>query len=143
MAISIKEKHEIEEKIKKVLLFWGIGSIGYVLVELLWRGRTHPSMALAGGICSVAMSIIAEKNKGRSLLYKSFISALTITAVEFLFGVFFNIFLKANVWDYSGERLNILGQICPIFSLAWWGLAFLYIPFCDFVNEKLMKKYRK
>ena len=27
-----------------------IGAVGYPALEVLWRGRTHPSMALAGGL---------------------------------------------------------------------------------------------
>ena len=28
-----------------------VGGFGYVALELLWRGRSHASMFLAGGIC--------------------------------------------------------------------------------------------
>ena len=27
-----------------------LGAVGYPLLELCWRGRTHPTMSLAGGI---------------------------------------------------------------------------------------------
>ena len=49
--------------------------------------------------------------------------AFIITAVEFVFGVIFNIWLGLNVWDYSDEPLNFLGQICPGFVLMWMALS--------------------
>ena len=30
-----------------------IGAVGYPLLELAWRGHTHPSMALAGGMSAM------------------------------------------------------------------------------------------
>ena len=48
-----------------------------------------------------------------------------ITAVEFVFGLVFNVFLGMSVWDYSSVPGNILGQICPLFSVLWCGLSFI------------------
>ena len=45
--------------------------------------------------------------------------SLIITSVELLFGCIFNIWLKMNVWDYSRFRLNLLGQICLLYSTLW------------------------
>ena len=36
---------------KKDLLLFPIGSAGYGLVETLWRGHTHWTMLVAGGVC--------------------------------------------------------------------------------------------
>jgi uncharacterized membrane protein len=46
--------------------------------------------------------------------------SLVITAVEFAVGIVVNIFLGLNVWDYSSVPGNILGQICPAFTLLWF-----------------------
>ena len=35
----------------KALIIFLFGGVGYGLIELLWRGRTHPSMVLTGGFC--------------------------------------------------------------------------------------------
>ena len=37
---------------KKVLLMY-LGGMIYAALELLWRGRTHSSMFLLGGLCFV------------------------------------------------------------------------------------------
>ena len=45
--------------------------------------------------------------------------SLVITAVEFSVGVIVNIILGLDVWDYSSVPGNILGQVCPSFTLLW------------------------
>ena len=62
--------------IKKYALFFSIGGAGYGLLELLWRGYTHPTMLLAGGICFVIFSYIAERLYTLPLLIKAALAAL-------------------------------------------------------------------
>lgn len=128
------------EKIKHNVVFLATGGIGYAVIELLWRGRTHWSMMLAGGICFLLFSKIAIYFKGYSLILKALICAVCVTAVELVFGIVFNIMLDMHVWDYSGIPFNFLGQICPAFSLAWAGLALIFLPIAEKLNEKLIKQ---
>lgn len=113
----------ILSKIFNVNLFviFGLGAICYGLIEVVSRGYTHPSMLLAGGICFVSMSFI-DRIKINFVL-KCIISAVVITSVEFIFGYIFNIVLKYDVWDYSAEPFNFLGQICLKFFLIWCFLS--------------------
>lgn len=110
-------------KIFNVNLFviFGLGAICYGLIEVVSRGYTHPSMLLAGGICFVSMLFI-DRMKINFVL-KCIISAIVITSVEFIFGYIFNIVLKYDVWDYSAEPFNFLGQICLKFFLIWCFLS--------------------
>lgn len=78
-------------------------------------------MLLAGGICFVSMLFI-DRMKINFVL-KCIISAVVITSVEFIFGYIFNIVLKYDVWDYSAEPFNFLGQICLKFFLIWCFLS--------------------
>ena len=119
---------------KDVLAFL-IGAVGYALLELLWRGRTHPTMIVAGGICFLAFSYIGEWLYGFPLLVKAFCAALAVTAVELIFGVIFNLALGMNVWNYGSMPLNLLGQICPTFSLVWCAIAMLFVPLAERVNK--------
>ena len=41
------------------------------------------------------------------------------TFVEFLVGLFADRVLGKRLWDYSLEKGNILGYVCPRFSLIW------------------------
>ena len=110
-------------KIFNVNLFviFGLGAICYGLIEVVSRVYTHPSMLLAGGICFVSMLFI-DRMKINFVL-KCIISAVVITSVEFIFGYIFNIVLKYDVWDYSAEPFNFLGQICLKFFLIWCFLS--------------------
>lgn len=127
------------EKAKKYLVFFAVGGTGYGIIELLWRRRTHWTMILAGGICFVIFSLIAEKFKEKPLIYKAALCSIGVTAVEFIFGVVFNMIFKMGVWDYSEVPFNILGQICPLFTLLWGALATLFIPLADIMNKKLAR----
>lgn len=123
--------------IKCNLKVFGIGAIGYGLIEILWRGRTHWSMVLAGGISFLGLSKISAKYKKSNLFIKSVIGCGFITAVEFVFGLIFNILLKRKIWDYSKIPLNIGGQICPLYSFFWFALSFVFIPLADKLKRKI------
>lgn len=123
-------------RIKKYCLFFALGGAGYALIELLWRGRTHFSMIIAGGICFISFSLIADIFREKPILYKAVLCSLSVTTVELVFGVIFNIILKMNVWDYSKMPLNLFGQICPLYSLLWGGLSLIFLPVAQFMNEK-------
>lgn len=120
---------------RKIQIFL-IGALGYGIIEILWRGFTHPSMLLAGGICFLAITQIADYFIGFSTFKKSVLASFFITAVEMTIGVIVNIGLNLNVWDYSGLPLNILGQICLIYSVLW-----LFLSFIIFKVLERIKKY--
>ena len=58
-----------------------------------------------------------------SLWKKMLLSAALITTAEYLTGCVVNLALGWQAWDYSGCRGNLLGQICPAFSLLWLALS--------------------
>ena len=47
-------------RIKKYALLFLIGAVGYASIEIIWRGRTHWSMIIAGGLCFILFSLVAE-----------------------------------------------------------------------------------
>ena len=44
--------------------------------------------------------------------------ALIVTAYEFTVGLIVNVKLGWDIWDYSSIPFNILGQICPIYTMV-------------------------
>lgn len=82
-------------------------------------------------------SLIAEKCKKRTLVYKASLCSLCVTGVEFIFGVVFNIMLKINVWDYSGMPFNLFGQVCLLYTFLWGVLSAFCLPLADIMNRKL------
>lgn len=127
-------------KIKRDLVLFATGGLGYGGIELLWRGRTHWAMLIAGGICFMIFLRVAEKFRSSSLLFKASVCAVCVTGVEMLFGIVFNIMLKQRIWDYSNMPLNFMGQICPLYTLFWGILSYLFIPLAEKINKKLQIK---
>lgn len=124
-------------KIKKHIIFFSSGGIGYGIIELMWRGRTHWTMIIAGGLCFIIFSKIAEKYRQKALAYKAALCAAGVTCIELIFGIIFNMIFKLNVWDYSNIPFNFLGQICPMFTVIWGILGCAFIPLADYMNRKL------
>lgn len=123
--------------IKKNSVIFSVGGLGYGTIEVLWRGYTHWSMLVAGGISFLIFSEAAEKFRNRSMLFKAGFCALGVTFVELAFGILFNIILKENVWDYSDQPMNFLGQICPLYTVLWGILSYIFIPAAEVLNRKL------
>ncbi len=116
-----------------------LGGIGYCALELLWRGHTDPSMALAGGISSCLLGIIQQKLRPLRLTYRCILGGLAITAIEMIFGLIFNIYLQQNVWDYSQMPLNLMGQICLLFTVLWCFLSAPMLKVTDYLRGKIIK----
>lgn len=125
------------KNIKCSAVIFGIGALGYSFIELLWRGRTHWSMGFAGGLSFLGLSKISDFMKKSSLIKKAFVGCAFITAIEYIFGVIFNIILKRKVWDYSRMPLNVGGQICALYSFFWFVLSFIFIPLSDKIQHKM------
>lgn len=109
-----------------------VGGVGYGLVELLWRGETHWSMVLTGGVCMLAICAVNRRFAAKHLLLRASACAAIITLVEFGVGMLVNRLLGLGVWDYSGMFGNVLGQICPLYSFFWFLLS---LPVCAVVKR--------
>lgn len=111
-------------KIIKPLGIFTFGGLAYGLLEIFWRGQTHISMFVVGGLCFLMISVIDSLPAfGGSLLLEAPICALGVTAAELVSGVIVNMSMGLEVWDYSDMPLNLWGQICLPFSAIWLALA--------------------
>lgn len=104
-----------------------IGGLLYMGVELLFRGRTHPSMGVLGGVCFAVIGMLDEWRPGEKLWVQMALGAGVITAGELLVGLIVNVWLGLGVWDYSDMPGNLWGQICPQFTIAWFFLSGLAV----------------
>lgn len=131
------------KKIWKLFLLFLCGGLSYVFIELLFRGHSHLSMFLLGGIVFVEIGGLNELCRcNMSLLLQGLIGSGIITVSEFATGLIVNIWLKLDVWDYSHMPLNLLGQICLPFSVAWIFVAIIAVLFDDFLRHLLFgEKY--
>lgn len=118
--------------VRKGILF-GIGGGGYVALELLYRGRSHISMFAAGGVCFL---LIGQLDRLRlAWPWKIVCGAGIITCVEFLTGLLVN--RNYQVWDYRDQPGNLMGQICPRFTLLWIPLSLLAMVLYRWVSKGL------
>ena len=102
---------------------FAVGATGYPCIEILARGHTHWSMALTGGACLLLMYLISRRLAGRSVFLQALAAAGAVTAIELTVGLVVNVWLGWAVWDYADRPLNLLGQVCPLYSFFWFLLA--------------------
>lgn len=119
--------------VRKTLLAFAAGGVGYCALETLWRGRTHPSMFLCGGVALAGFRKLAQK--GGSRLGLCLKGCALITGCELLCGLVFN--RRHTVWDYSCLPGNLRGQICPQFSALWLGLCWPLSHLCPLLERHL------
>ena len=109
----------------------------YGLIEILFRGWTHPTMLVLGGLCFVIIGEINEVYPWEMpLVSQMLISSIVVTFLEFIFGLVLNVWLKLGIWDYSGLPYNLCGQICLIFTIAWFFISLLAIVVDDIIRWK-------
>ena len=96
---------------------------GYSLLEIAWRGYTHWTMALTGGAVLVGLARLRGRVRDEKPLARCLCGAACITAAEYVVGCTVNRVYHMNVWDYSRERGNIQGQVCPKYAALWVALA--------------------
>ena len=114
------------------------GSRAYPTLEMAWRGHTHYSMALAGGVCLCLIDhICCGMLEGRSLFTRCLAGSGLITGVELAAGIIVNQVMGLGVWDYSDMPMNIMGQVCLPYSVLWFGLTLPAMALCGLLRESM------
>lgn len=131
------------KKLYKYMTLLLIGGGLYVLVELIWRGKSHWTMFLLGGLCFIGIGLINEIILWDMPLWQQIIiGACIVTASEFLVGCIVNLWLGWGIWDYSGLPGNVLRQICPQFFVLWMPVALIAIVLDDWLRYWWFKEDR-
>ncbi len=117
---------------KKSVLFY-LGGCAYMGLEVLWRGFSHGTMFLAGGLCFLLLGELREWKLPLPL--RMLAGSMMITAVELAAGLMWN--RGFQVWDYRDQPGNFLGQICPVFSLLWMPVALAGMVVYDVLDKKI------
>lgn len=119
----------------KALVLFLFGAVLYAAIEILWRGHTHWTMAVLGGLLFLLLGGLNNWLPwDMPLLWQIIIGTAIVTAAEFVAGCILNLWLGLEIWDYSNLPGNILGQICPQFTLAWVGLSLIAIVLDDYIR---------
>ncbi len=123
-------------RMREDLIIFLFGGILYSLLEICFRGFTHWSMTLTGGMCFLIMFRHFEGNPDETMMNKCIFGTIIITAFEFAVGCTVNLLCGWNVWDYSAQPLNIMGQVCIAFSALWFLLTIPIAGLCGVFRKK-------
>ncbi len=123
--------------IKYIFLFI-IGGFSYFYIEILFRGFSHFSMIICGGLAFILCGALNQFTHFKlSVITQMLISSIIITLLEFITGYIVNIRLHWNVWDYSSLPYNYQGQICAAYSFVWMLLSIVCIIVDDLIRWKI------
>ncbi len=119
-----------KDKFEEPLFFILFGGTIYYYIEILYRGYSHYSMFLCGGLIFYVISLFNRCCMSSfHFVTRMIICTFIITTIELTFGIIFNLNLQMQIWDYSSHYYHYKGQVCLTFSILWFFLSFpiLYI----------------
>lgn len=123
------------KQFSKNLGLFSIGGLLYYLIEILWRGYSHISMFVVGGICFALIGLINEYFTFQMRIWKQqLIATAIVTVIEFNAGLILNVWLQLNIWDYSELAFNLFGQVCLQYSILWYLLSLPAIVLDDWLR---------
>lgn len=103
---------------------WLVGGVLYYSFEMIFRGFSHWSMFILGGICMVFFAWQGRcEHFSKPLWIQVLRCTIFVTACEFITGLIVNKWLKLGVWDYSDQPFDLFGQICLPFAVIFSGLC--------------------
>lgn len=121
----------------QIVLLFTFGGVCYGAMEILWRGFTHWTMAVLGGVCFVVIGVLNSRfREDMPLCSRMVISTFVISTGEFITGVIVNICLNWSVWDYSLMPYNIFGQVCLKWCMIWFWLSLVAIVLDSWLRYK-------
>lgn len=136
----------MKEKLKAILKHAVLALCGgcvYFLIEMAWRGHSHWTMAVLGGVCFVLIGDINEFIPwNMPLVLQGAIGSGIVTLLELVGGIILNLWLGLGIWDYSNMPFNFLGQICLPFSLLWVALSVVAVILDDWLRYWLFGEDR-
>lgn len=132
-----------DEFFRQIVIFLAGGFI-YGAVEILYRGHTHPSMFITGGLCLVWVGgLNSFFRKDLPVVLQMAVGGFIITLAEFICGTIVNIGFGMEVWDYSDLPFNIMGQVCLLFFCIWFVFSLPAILIEDFIRHGMFGEEKK
>lgn len=119
---------------KKLMLFY-LGGMVYCALELIWRGWTHGSMFVLGGLCFLCLGNLSRVPTPLPLIPRAVVGALIVTMLELGCGLVVN--RAYQVWDYRHMPLNFHGQICLPFTVLWTLISLAAFYLYDRLDDRL------
>lgn len=119
-----------------------IGGSAYYFLEILWRGYSHISMFVLGGICFISIGTLRQYflQRETNLLIQLLVYSGLITFLELIFGLVLNVRLGLDVWDYRDLKFNFMGQISLFYSVLWFFLSLPTLLIYRYLDKMLFWK---
>lgn len=112
------------KKLSEYLFLWALGGTVYYAFEMFFRGFSHWTMFILGGLCFVFCAQQGIWTGWDAPLWKQVgWCIIFVTASEFTTGIIVNKVLRWNVWDYTDLPFQLMGQICLPFIIIFSGLC--------------------
>ena len=118
-------------------LIFFTGAVLYFAIEMIWRGYSHISMPLLGGLCFLSLYFIGSLFPNMPMLLYCILGGAVISLLELGTGAFLNLGLGLDIWDYSSLPLNYKGQVCLLFSFFWCLLCMPANVLARFMRTKI------
>ena len=120
--------------VKYAFLAWFGGST-YCGLEVIWRGYSHWTMLVLAAVVFIIVGLLNEVWSWQTSLALQVATGTALaTALEFITGCIVNLWLGWDVWDYSDMPGNLMGQICPQYTLLWAALVLVAILLDDYIR---------
>ena len=120
--------------VKYAFLAWFGGST-YCTLEVIWRGYSHWTMLVLAAVVFIIVGLLNEVWSWQTSLALQVAAGMALaTALEFITGCIVNLWLGWDVWDYSDMPGNLMGQICPQYTLLWAALVLVAILLDDYIR---------
>lgn len=131
-------KMKLNNITKNIIIFLIFG-ISYYLLEILWRGYSHWTMIIVGGLCGLLIGLINEITPKMNTMVQMLLGSIIVTILEFIAGCVLNIWLGLGIWSYTNLPFNILGQVSLLFSVLWFLLSYIVIWLDDKIRKYILK----
>lgn len=142
-----------------------IGSLVGYLIELFYRRFVSRKIWSNPGFLSgpylpiygmgvVVLFLVSNirlgiPNQFLTIIMKIIIIGISMTVIEFIIGIITTKIMKIKLWDYSNQKGNVMGIICPLYSFIWIIIGCLYYFFINpflvdaiaFISENLIYSY--
>lgn len=129
------------KRVSEYVFLLVLGGVLYYEFEMFFRGFSHWSMFLLGGICFVFCAQQGIWTEWKEPLWKQVAWCIIfVISCEFITGIIVNKYFQWNVWDYTGLPLQLMGQICLPFAIIFSGLCALGILLSGYLLHYLYRE---
>ena len=128
----------VSKRVSEIVFLIAAGGSTYYLIEIWFRGFSHWTMFVLGGVALTFCSFQGEVMHWSEPMWIQIIRAvLFLTSLEFMTGIICNKWLKIGIWDYRDQPFQLCGQICLPFSAAWIVVSAAAILLDDWLRWQL------